>query len=102
MTKVVINACFGGFSLSDEAKREYLRRTDQTWTEKPSTYASMGPTFYVDGKHWSERDLSRVDPELVAVVESLGGEADGAYASLKVEALPEGDRVSHPTSTTDT
>jgi hypothetical protein len=91
-TKVVINGCYGGFSLSDEAKREYLRRTGQEWTEKPNKYSSMRPHFYVGAGHWSERDLPRTDPVLIAVVEDLGAEANGMCASLKIEEIEKGTR----------
>ena len=89
-TKVIINACYGGFSLDDEAKREYLRRTGQTWTEEDSGYRIVGPNFYVEGKLWTERTLPRTDPALIALVEEWGDRANGMCANLKVETVPEG------------
>lgn len=88
MTKVVINPRYGGFSLSDDAIREYLRRTNRTWTEKP--YMSL-TIFEVEGEpDWYDRDIDRSDPVLVALVEEWGERADGRCASLKVETLPKG------------
>ena len=91
-TKVVINERFGGFGLSDEAKREYLRRCGLTWTEeKDERFPSLiGPHFYVDGELWTERDLSRTDPVLVSVVEDMGTAANDKYAGLEVVELPKG------------
>lgn len=92
MTKVVINECYGGFSLSDEAKRNYLRRRGMTWTEEPTQFSAlMGPSFIVDGDPgWYDRDLSRTDPDLVAVVEEMGEAANGRCAYLVIRELPEG------------
>ena len=62
--KIVINACYGGFSLSQKAK-EYLR---------------------FDGIDWL--DLKRDDPKLVECVEALGDAASGKYSLLKVVEIP--------------
>lgn len=88
--KVVINACYGGFSLSTEAVREYLRRTGREWTERE--LGAMGLTvFDVTGDdNWYERDIDRTDPTLIAIVEEWGSRADGQCASLKIETVPKG------------
>ena len=39
--------------------------------------------------YFSDRDIARDDPDLVAVVEKLGEEAFGNYASLKVVEIPD-------------
>ena len=68
--KVVYNACFGGFDLSDKALKLYNERAD------------------VPAEHsWHIR---RDDPVLVSVIEELGIEADGNYASLEVIDIPDG------------
>lgn len=58
--KVVINRCFGGFSLS-EAAQKALGLVDDPY-----------PT------------MSRSDPKLVKVVEKLGDKANGRFAKLQV------------------
>lgn len=92
MTKIVINRCYGGFSLSDEATREYLRRTGRQWTEgEPSVFGSVH--FEVVGEPaWYMRDIERTDPVLVAIVEEWGDAANGLCAALKVVDLPAGTR----------
>ena len=75
VTKVVYNNCFGGFVLSDEARRE-LR--------------DLG--LNVDRSGWTEGDddwgeVSRHDPRLVQVVESLVEKASGTCSSLAVQEL---------------
>ena len=67
MRKVVINRCFGGFSLSKEA----LDLLGQEW----------------DSIYWP--DDKRTDSLLVEVVEELGERAFGECARLKVVEIPE-------------
>ena len=66
--KVVINRCYGGFGLSEEAVK------------------------YLGGYEWGtyERGYNRDDPDLVRCVEELGTKADGRYAQLKVVEIPDG------------
>lgn len=68
--KVVINKCYGGFSLSKEA------------------YEALGEKW--DG-YGFVFEISRADPKLVAVVEKLGCErASGSLAKLAVVEIPDG------------
>lgn len=67
MHKVVINICFGGFSLSDKALK-YLKNTFDYDTD---TYS----------------DMERHDPRLVATVEALGKEASGMFSRLHVATI---------------
>ena len=73
MTKIVINSCFGGFGLSQEAIDMYLKLKGLTDTEN-----------FLD---WT---IERDDPVLVEVVEKLGEKADTRYSDLVVVELPEG------------
>ena len=68
--KVVINTCFGGFSLSNEAAR---RIRDLKGTTK-------------DIDIW---DIERSDPALIQVIEELGKAANGSYADLRVVEIPD-------------
>ena len=67
--KIVINTCYGGFSLSPKAVQRYKDRTGETLGTYP--------------------DVQRNDPDLVAVVEGLGERANGPWASLKVVDVPD-------------
>lgn len=88
VTKVVINGEYGGFSLSDEAVREYLRRTGREWTEERQYSMTH---FAVDGEpEWYHREIPRTDPILISLVEEMGEKANGQCASLVVEELPKG------------
>ena len=67
--KIVINACHGGFSLSDAALALYNKLSG--------------------GDLRNDRDIERDDPHLVKVVETLGKKANGRFARLKVVDIPE-------------
>jgi hypothetical protein len=73
MTKIVINKCYGGFGLSEEATKLYFEKIGKTVS-----------------KFWYDRDLQRDDPILVEVVEELGSaKASDAYALLDVVEIPD-------------
>ena len=96
--KIVINKCYGGFSLSDKAIELYFeKKGKRVWTvdEKYHTaYYTVDPADYPtglpDNHYWSCYDIDRTDPVLVDVVETLGVEADGSHASLAVVEIPDG------------
>lgn len=66
--KIVINICYGGFGLSDEALTAYSLLVGE-------------PIEY-------ELDIGRSDPNLVKVIEELGDKANGRYAKLKIVEIP--------------
>jgi len=70
MTKIVYNACYGGYGLSEAA---ILRYADITGTKGFHVY-----------------DIDRADPALVQVVEELGEAANGMSAALRIAELPAG------------
>lgn len=70
--KLVINTCYGGFSVSEDGIARYLEITGI----KPS-------------KNFYNRDIPRNDPALVQVVEEMGADADGRCAELKVVDIPD-------------
>ncbi len=66
--KIVINTCFGGFGLSVKAMELYRK---------------------LSGKEIEDVwDIDRTDKHLVSVVETLGVEANGQSAQLKVVEIP--------------
>lgn len=69
--KIVINACFGGFSLREEAEERLKVRLG----------VENDPEWWV----W---DVERDDPSLVDIVEQLGPYANGSCAKLKVVEIP--------------
>lgn len=68
--KIVINRCYGGFSLS-EAAYKFLKIP---W----------------DGYGYKFNHEDRSNPQLVKCVEKLGKLANGKYAELNVVEIPDG------------
>lgn len=134
--KVVINACFGGFGLSNRALKMYCERkgipcnffyqetcdgpykriTDEQAFNAKSAFsvsayqcetASEIPTFrdFAKATNACREEMnkayamvavpypgaiSRSDPDLIDVIETLGSEANGEYAELKIIEIPDG------------
>ena len=114
--KIVINTCYGGFGLSDEAKEMYLERKkilenkdDFVQVKKKSIFnnihalvrknlaESINSTedLYnlpsTDCLVLNDYDLDRTDPLLIEIVEKLGkSKASGDCAELVIEEIPKG------------
>ena len=96
--KVVINDDYGGFSLSEKAQKAYFQRKGWTWDGGHDTKVyDPGTSSYQYGKchivpeigdEWFDIDVSRTDPDLIAVVQELGEEANGYCATLKIVDIP--------------
>lgn len=93
MSKVVYNACFGGFSLSRAAVLLARKLSgDPKWGGaciKGDTY-NDGTVIPCD--YGSVNEIKRTDPILIAVVEKLGEKADGEVAALAIAEIPTGTR----------
>lgn len=98
MQKVVINRCFGGFSLSNEAFEHYLKLKGIPYETQPARFS-----FYKDDKDFYEsghlgddahylhdRGIDRNDPALIQTVEELGQKANGFCADLTIVEIPDG------------
>ena len=113
-TKVVYNACYGGFGLSKEACQRYWDiKGQQVWIEDaqwgftvwlvaPENRISSkeGDAFYSmsmdervaynrahSGQTWYYDNVDRHDPALVQVVEELGKKANGDFANLQIDEV---------------
>ena len=87
--KIVINRDYGGFGLSDEAIREYLRRTygeGNFQEEEPDKHGFIN--FLVNGEYFYDNYIERDDLVLVEVIEEMGEKANGKYACLKIVEIP--------------
>lgn len=92
--KVVINRCFGGFGLSDEAVERYaeLKGINIVKDEKDSF---GGGTWHIDGIQDDDHYFSsysikdRSDPILIQVVEEMGESADGWCSELSIVEIPD-------------
>lgn len=115
--KVVINKCYGGFSLSHAATMAYAKRKgldllvfihNRDLKSGKITYTPYDPAHHRDPLlvlystvDWSTRDVSsnegyfssthipRNDPDLIAIVEEMGETANGDYAELRIIEIPD-------------
>jgi hypothetical protein len=82
MRKIVINKCYGGFCLSDEAE-EYLN-------ELGNVILGWGESTWQPPRSWTwVFDKDRCNLDLISVVEKLGERANGDHAELKVVEIPD-------------
>ena len=74
--KVVINRCYGGFGLSEEAQEllEHQGRDNEDYG------IPQGQPYYAYRAH----------PSLIRVVEQLGDLANSDFADLKIVEIPDG------------
>lgn len=100
MTKIVFNNCYGGFSLSAAGIIRYAAIKGISLFEGGNK-AFGGTEFYTTAEaaetkdykfHFRDRDLDRADPALAQVVEELGGKANGPFAVLLIQEIPEGGK----------
>jgi hypothetical protein len=113
MTKVVYNACYGGFGLSREACERYWElQGKEVWIEDgdfmgmftvwlvspeervvQKDWRSMTQDERIDfhqrysKQTWYHRGVDRHDPILVQVVEELGEKANGECAKLAIDEI---------------
>lgn len=93
--KVVINGCYGGFSLSDAAFTELVGTSIDEYYEKDwgkeewARAKSRGSTLGPYGWHSLPDTVERHDPKLVEIVERLGERANGRCANLRVVEIPD-------------
>lgn len=92
--RIVINASYGGFSLSREATLVYLDLAGIAYNLLPQkdrdSQNRLGDRIVVNGADFESRNIPRDDPALVATVRRLGRKAWGEYATLKVIEVPAG------------
>lgn len=92
MTRVVINTCHGGFDLSDKALRLLFKKKNWILVEDMSKGYSYTVHYRQtdEGNEYFHPDfLPRIDPDLIAVIEELGEEADGDHAKIKIVEIPD-------------
>ena len=112
--KIVINACYGGFGLSEKAALRYAElkgltvypegtglfttywlvpegeREDQTNFHTWSMEEQLASNKRRAKQGWYEHKIPRDDPALVQVVEELGADANARFAELAVVEIPDG------------
>ena len=87
--KLLINVCYGGYGLSNEALELWAKKKNITLTKKTTEYGDYD--YYVDDDTIiSGYDIDRNDPTIIEVFEELGSErTSGNYAQLSLIELPD-------------
>lgn len=109
--KVVINACYGGFNLSEKAFKRLIelgmtvtkfnRKGNYNNPKADISERDEKDKFFkyskMIGKYSLVHDKSdiaiRTDPRIIKVVEELGEEADGFCSQLKIVQVPDDANV---------
>ncbi len=86
MHKVVYNACYGGFSLSNKAMDRMVELGYEGLILNPE-YDPSYKSFFASIKYWGDYDVPRHNPILVQVVEELGEKANGMCSELRIEEV---------------
>lgn len=91
--KIVINKCYGGFGLSEEAIFLYGKKKGINIIKDKKKSDRLVSHYYIDdikdGNYFSDSNIERNDPILVEVVNELGEKADGTYSELKIVEIPD-------------
>lgn len=88
--KIVVNRCFGGFGLSDDAILFYGKLAGINLIEdQDPDYPWLSFWKTSDNVNFFDFDIVRTDSNLVQVVEQLGEKSFGKYAKLEVVEIPD-------------
>ena len=114
--KIVINACFGGFSLSEKAYEKLIewgipvkKYVEQERDPNTGLYLPQpkndGEVIFdrtlesdnlsqsmisLSGRYWNAWiEKNRTHPLLIRLVEELGSDVNGKYANLKIVDIPD-------------
>jgi hypothetical protein len=96
--KVAINRCFGGFGISDTAFELLLTRKGIAFETTEAKFKLGGDHYYYHAGHAGSDDhyLSyhefcddRSDPDLIAVIEQLGDDANSNCSELAIVDIPD-------------
>jgi hypothetical protein len=87
--EIVVNRCYGGFGLSDEAIELYLDKKGLNWVTGKNTSILGNKEYEVDGKYFSQYGIPRNDPILIEVVEELGEKANSQFSKLEIIEVPD-------------
>ena len=90
--KIVINKCYGGFGLSEEAVLLYAKKKGLNLIVQRNKGLKINH-YYLnekkDGNYFSEGKIERNDPILIEVLNELGVKANGTYSELKIVEIPD-------------
>jgi len=95
--KIAINGDYGGFGLSPLAESELAKRKGLPITFTTGFGENERQITLQEAIHLKSlfvfsslpRDISRTDPDLIAVIEELGAKANTSCSTLKIIEIPD-------------
>lgn len=84
MTKVVYNACFGGFGLSDAAIKRLCELAPEYTAEPSDEKLAQLTKNHITLRGKTDREVPRHHPALVQVVEEMADAASGRFSKLRI------------------
>ena len=91
MTKVIVNKCWGGFSLSRKALHVLRKMGNKHALEETDfgeSWPDSGKKRDAGMEHFLS-DIPRDDSDLIKVVKEMAGEADGDLSCLVIINVPD-------------
>lgn len=92
-TEIVLNGCYGGFSLSVEAYNFLVNEKEYDERKTASSDYIVTDSFYPDNEFFNieseDYEAYRTHPDLIEVVKKLGRMANGDYSSLRIVKIPD-------------
>lgn len=86
MPKIVINTCYGGFNLSDEAVKYMIDHgLESEYYETNPAYRQDKPRSFINNEYYIDLDIPRNHPLLIEAVETLGEKANTSCSELVVK-----------------
>ena len=99
MTKVVINRCYGGFGISQEAFEKLLARKGIAYDKTPSEFKMRvdDSDYWHAGKAGDQESYispydffnDRSDADLINIIEEMGESSWGWASELKIVDIPD-------------
>lgn len=87
--KVVINRCWGGFRLSNEAMARYIEEKGLPYKLEKNEKYNYDYFVNEEGDYFHCNDIERNDPILIQIVEEMGEKSWDRHAELKVVEVPD-------------
>ena len=93
-TEIVLNGCYGGFSLSVEAYNFLVNEKGYDERKVGDNFGYIvTDSFYPDNEFFNieseEDEAYRTHPDLIEVVKKLGCMANGDFSSLRIVEIPD-------------
>ena len=86
--QIVINQCYGGFGISDQAIEQYARLKGIDLERRDSKWNKNGYDYYHKGKFFTLNNIERDDPVLIQLVKEMGESANDWASHLKIVEIP--------------